>query len=116
MLSIRSPSSLPRHVARQWARWRRDPDYLHGRFAPATVRHFSEFTGRILAYCFSDDPMAPRRAVYLPWYGNARLEMRHVWPSELGVDEIGHFGYFKDRLRDSFAWLKERRRGTGAWA
>ncbi len=110
--------SLPRDVAREWARWGRDPDYLHGRFAPATVRHFSEFTGRILAYCFSDDPIAPRRAVeaYLPRYGNARLEVRHVWPSDLGVDEIGHFGYFKDRFHDSLwcdslAWLKERRTG-----
>ncbi len=78
---------LPAGVASEWARWCRRRDYLgdwsgHGRLeAP------------ILAWSFSGDPIAPRRAVeaLLAQYSAApALEHRHVEESDLG-----HFGFFR---------------------
>lgn len=100
---------LPAGVALDWARWGRDPDYLHGRHAPPSVAHFGSFRGAILGYSFSDDPLAPKRAVaaFLPRYRNADLEHRHLRPPDLGVNHIGHWDVFRDRLGDRIweAWL-----------
>ena len=35
------------------------------------------------------------------YYPNARAEIRSVEPRELGVSEVGHFGFFRERFRDS---------------
>ena len=34
-------------------------------------------------------------------YPNSRWETRTVAPRELGVKSIGHFGFFRERFRDS---------------
>jgi predicted alpha/beta hydrolase len=34
-------------------------------------------------------------------YPNARWETRRIAPREVGVGSIGHFGFFRERFRDS---------------
>jgi predicted alpha/beta hydrolase len=55
------------------------------------------------AYAISDDAFAPLPAVEAlgRLYPNARWETRRLVPRELGVNSIGHFGFFRERFRDS---------------
>ncbi len=93
---------LPGGVAREWAAWCRRPGFLfHGH--EERRRGFQRFTKPILAYGFEDDPYAPRPAVesLLREYRNALVTHRHVHPREAGAPEIGHFGFFRERFRDT---------------
>lgn len=102
---------LPGGVAREWARWGRRSDYL---FEEALRAGFERFRKPILAYSFADDPYAPRAAVegLLDFYSEADVTHRHIFPADISVDEIGHFGFFRDRFqetlwKDAAAWLKK---------
>ncbi len=92
---------LPAGVAIEWARWCRDPQYLVG--ALGARQSYAEFTAPLRAYAIADDRFAPPRAAQglLALYPAARAELRRVEPRELGVDSIGHFGFFRERFRDS---------------
>lgn len=91
-------ADLPPAMARQWAAWGRDPDYLRGDRAPASARHFDGYEGPLLAVALTDDRLfAPPSAVraYLEFWPRARTDYRELSPREVGVPEIGHFGFFR---------------------
>jgi predicted alpha/beta hydrolase len=105
---------LPAGVAREWAAWCRRPGFLFNGHDERR-RGFQRFTKPILAYSFEDDPYAPRLAVetLLSEYRNAPVTLRHVHSREVGAPEIGHFGFFRERFRDtlwreSAEWLLAR--------
>jgi len=95
---------LPRGVFLQWRRWclsaapfgpELDEDMRDSQFA--AVRE------PLLAWGFSDDPIATRAAVeaLLASYVNASVERRWTTPRQAGVRAIGHHGFFSERHRDS---------------
>ena len=92
--------SIPAGVARMWAHWGRHPDYLLGRIGDGGREGYQRFAGRLRALTASDDVIAPAPAVQamLQFYPAARREFRLVHPTELGVSQIGHFGYFRERI------------------
>ncbi len=107
--SFGTKEDLPAGVARQWAYWGRRPDYL---MEEGVRAGFERFRGPILAYSFSDDGYAPRAAVegLLDFYTQADIWHRHLRPADVGAEEVGHFGFFRDRFRetlwrDTTAWL-----------
>lgn len=68
---------------------------------------------------FTDDPLAPFAAVeaLCSYYPNAAVERRHLAPADLGVDAVGHFGFFRKSMPrqrwDEIAdWLDDRLRQT----
>lgn len=87
---------LPAGVANEWARWCAHPEYLVG-YVDGAARRFASVRGPVLAYSFTDDAYAPRRAVeaLLGRLSGARIFHRRVSPAALGVAEIGHFGFFR---------------------
>jgi predicted alpha/beta hydrolase len=102
---------LPGGVAREWAAWCRRPGFLFEGHAERR-RGFERFAKPFLAYSFADDDYAPRAAVesLLDAYREARVDHRHVTPREVGAPAIGHFGFFRERFREtlwreSAAWL-----------
>jgi predicted alpha/beta hydrolase len=108
---------LPAGVAREWARWGRRPRYL---FEDHLEAGFARFRGPLLAYSFSDDTYAPQPAVesLLDAYTGADITHRHLTPADVGVPEIGHFGFFRERFRDtlwrdSIAWLHRQEQSGG---
>ncbi|HSN85584.1 MAG TPA: alpha/beta fold hydrolase, partial [Thermoanaerobaculia bacterium] len=105
---------LPGGVAREWARWCRQPGFL---FAGAEERRrgFERFDRPLLAYSFADDNYAPRPAVesLLSFYANAERSHRHIALREAGAESIGHFGFFRQRFQDSLwreaaDWLEKQ--------
>lgn len=92
---------LPPGVAHEWASWCRHPKYLVG--ALGVEETYARVRAPFRAYAISDDAFAPLPAVeaLARLYPNARWETRRLAPRELGVDTIGHFGFFRERFRDS---------------
>lgn len=99
---------LPKEVALDWARWCRSPDY----FGKET-RH-AEFRAPILAYGFSDDAYAPRKAIeaLLARYGSPSKDFRFLRPAEAKLPAIGHWGFFRPAAvhlwQDVAQWLEAR--------
>ncbi len=96
--------SLPRGVFLQWRQWCLTP----ARFGPdldEAMRdsQFAAVRAPLLAWGFSDDPIATPAAVeaLLASYPQAQIERRWTTPAEAGVRAIGHHGFFSERHRDS---------------
>lgn len=103
---FRLGEDLPQGVALQWARWCRSPAYL------GDWSGHRSFTAPLLAIGFMDDPFAPPEAVDALHirYGSKKQQRWSVAPDELGVDRIGHFGFFRPGVtptlwRDVGDWL-----------
>lgn len=112
---LRMSDDLPAGVARQWAHWGRNPDYIVDDAGAPIREHFASFTGPIRSYSFSDDIHAPRPAVesLIGCYTQAPKELNHRTPADLNAGRIGHFGFFREEFRDSLwaettAWLKQQ--------
>lgn len=101
---------IPRGVAQQWAEWGRDPSYVGVRAAALEGCGYDAFGGRLRAVSIEDDGYAPERAVreLVRAYASAIGDVTVVRPGALGVDGIGHFGWFHPRFRDSL-WSDARR-------
>lgn len=105
---------LPAGVAMEWARWCRNPRYLVGDLG--VQAEYARFSAPLLAYSITDDRFAPPAAVQalLELFPAARSEIRSVSPGDLGVPRIGHFGFFRERFRNTLwheaaEWLAGRR-------
>jgi predicted alpha/beta hydrolase len=92
---------LPPGVATEWASWCRHPRYLVGSLGVDDA--YARVRSRFRAYAISDDAFAPLPAVEAlgKLYPNSKWETRSVAPRDLGVKSIGHFGFFRERFRDS---------------
>jgi len=103
---------LPAGVARQWARWCLDPDYLFGD-ASLDLSGYENFRAPILAFSFADDtyvaPAADKSVIGR--FVSATKTWRHIDPADVGAAGIGHFGYFRPACRDTLwadtvNWIK----------
>jgi predicted alpha/beta hydrolase len=110
---LRQGENLPPGVALEWARWCRDPRYLVG--ALGAEEQAAKVRSPYRLYCISDDFYAPLPAAQalLDLIENGKTEMRVVHPRELGVERIGHFGFFRERFRDTLwreaaEWLERQ--------
>ena len=92
---------LPMAATVEWAGWCRHPRYLVG--ALGVERSYARFAAPLRAYAISDDGLAPQRAVaaLLELFPSAKSELRSVTPQEVGAEAIGHFGFFRERFRDT---------------
>ncbi len=92
---------LPAGVAVEWASWCRHPHYVVGALGAHDA--YASFRAPLRAYAVADDRFAPPRAVeaLLKLYPSARGEVRSVAPRDVGADAIGHFGFFRERFRDT---------------
>ena len=108
---------LPKGVAIEWGKWGSNPDYLFA-FDFKVPKQHQEIQIPFLAWSFSDDGYAPIRAVkkLLSRYEKATITHRHISPQDLGVSKIDHFGFFRDKFKeslwkDSLEWLDNQQVG-----
>jgi predicted alpha/beta hydrolase len=93
---------LPKHVALEWRTWGLHPegiwqgnDEVKSKFQALTMPiHFVGVQ--------DDHMMAPPRAVQFlqSQYSNAQTTHEQLNPSDVGLKEIGHFGFFRSRVKD----------------
>ncbi|MBP6369200.1 MAG: alpha/beta fold hydrolase [Burkholderiales bacterium] len=106
------PEDLPAGVARDWAR-RRRPDpwwYLKRDDGSPDEARIAEVVGRLDAFradalvvSVADDPFATAEATarMAALFRHCRIDERHVDPRGLGLPAVGHFGFFRSRMRDA---------------
>lgn len=99
-------ADLPAGMALEWASWGRHRDYL---LRSIPREGYERLTAPFLSYSFSDDFYAPKNAVdkLHAIYSRATVERVHLSPKELGVKQIGHFGFFRERFREAL-WERAR--------
>ncbi len=99
--------NLPRGVALDWARGASDYAKTIGTDGERIMHRVSQLTLPVLSVNPTDDPYATPAAVRrtLRYLSSATCEEWFVDPRDLGVDEIGHFGLFHQRFRETF-WPK----------
>lgn len=105
--------NLPAGIALEWASWCRHPEYLVG--ALGAREEYASFAAPLRVYWMTDDIYAPLAAAeaYLRFYPRARAELKRVAPRDVGAEAIGHFGFFRERFRDTLwrdaaDWLEAR--------
>ena len=88
---------LPKGVALEWARWCRSPHYLFDHLLPEERRGYDRFSAPMLAFKFTDDRFASGDSVerLLAFYRGAQPILRTVDPRRVGVERLGHFGFFR---------------------
>lgn len=107
---------VPKGVILEWASWCRHPNYAFGRLEGAREQAAS-FRSPVLALSFSDDPYAPSPSVaaLLGQLSATEPVHRHLAPAEVGLERIGHFGFFRKSHRKLWSivelWLEARLRG-----
>ncbi len=98
--ALRMVGDLPRNVLRQWKRWCMDPEYAVGDGEHVRAL-FASVTTPITAFSFTDDEMMSEAntASIHSFFTSAPRTMRRLAPDEVGVPRIGHFGFFKEAMR-----------------
>jgi predicted alpha/beta hydrolase len=93
-------ANLPANVARSWARWGRSRHYVCDPWGKPFRPYNEQATFPIQWLSFTDDPIAPYEAVEAlrPYYPGASVERRHLAPADLGVEAVGHFGFFRKSM------------------
>lgn len=88
---------LPAGVIRQWRRWCLHPNYAIGVEGNRVAQQFAEMPVPVSGFAFSDDELMSARNI--EWlhdaYRGTRVALRHLKPSEMGLQRIGHFGFFR---------------------
>lgn len=92
--------NLPRDMALQWCRWLKNKNYLFDDKSIDSSR-YNQVKARILSYSFTDDTWAPLEAVQsmVDHYTSAEIEYRNYTPQDLGLEKIGHFGFFREQSK-----------------
>jgi predicted alpha/beta hydrolase len=104
---------LPKGVAIEWASWCRHSGYIVGALDAKDA--YARFRAPIRAYSITDDSYAPRKAVeaFLGFYPSSSRKPIEVDPKQTGGGPIGHFGFFRERFKDTLwkeaaDWLEGR--------
>jgi predicted alpha/beta hydrolase len=99
---------LPKDAALEWAAWCRNRLYILGD-ETLPLERYRRFTAPVLAYSFGDDKWGRPHSVDAMMKAYPNVERRHVEPGDVGLQRIGHVGYFKPvslRLwEDTIAWF-----------
>jgi len=93
----------PSAAMRQWSRWCLSPDY-YGVDVPDLADRVAELDLPVAAVSFTDDELLSARShlALEELYAAAPVEPHRLSPSDLGVDRVGHHGFFRAAMRP--AW------------
>lgn len=94
--------NLPKHMAYQWMRWGKHRDYLLSEFRFEDLQ-FNNFNNNLLSLSFPKDEYATKLSV--DWltnqFTNATIDRRHIIPKDMDIENVGHFGFFRSKFKDS---------------
>ena len=105
--------NLPKGVVYDWRKWGKHKNYMMG-YHSINETYYNQFKIPMLVLSFPRDSYAPKKTV--DWlsnlFTNATVDRRHLIPNELKIEEIGHFGFFREKFSTSLwkmvdEWIKE---------
>lgn len=67
------------------------------------THYYNEIDKPFKAYFIEDDNIATKKVIphYESDFNNARLDIEIIKPEEVGVAKIGHYGFFKEKFKDT---------------
>ena len=93
---------LPKGMALEWANWCKKTNY-HFDVIKNTQERYNKIKCKIVSYSIDHDFYATVSAV--DWiaskFKNAQVSRVHLKANDFGVQDIGHFGFFKTRFQDT---------------
>ncbi|WP_338848817.1 alpha/beta fold hydrolase [Massilia sp. W12] len=103
---------IPKQAFYQWRRWCLSPEYvLSGE--PGAREAYARAAWPVLGLTFTDDELLNEAGSRLLHgaYRSGRVDYREIGPQQYKLARIGHFGFFKDSMRDSLwplvvEWLR----------
>ena len=106
------PEDLPAGVARDWSQRRRPEPWWNLRGADGlpdrariaeVVARFDAFRAETLVVSLADDPFATPEATarIAALFRNCAIRERTIDPRAAGLPRVGHFGFFRSRMRDA---------------
>jgi len=97
---LRKVGDLPRGVMEQWRRWCLNPQYVVGVEGAAVRGAYASITTPMMSVSFTDDEMMSERSIRSlhELYASAPIEYRRIAPRDIGVERIGHFGFFRPQF------------------
>jgi len=98
---LRILGDLPRNVMRQWGRWCMHPDYLLGEL-PGMRERFAAVDIPMASLSFTDDELMSATSISTldALYTAVDTTRMRYTPQQLGVDRVGHFGFFRHNQVD----------------
>jgi predicted alpha/beta hydrolase len=93
---------MPKGAALEWARWCRDPNYLHGD-THLPLHLYQEFEAPILACSIADDDWGTAESVDAMMSHYPNVQRWHIQEER----KIGHFGFFRPACRDLWPQITE---------
>jgi predicted alpha/beta hydrolase len=104
---LRKVGDLPRGVILQWRRWCLDPRYHVGAEGAAVREQFEQVRFPVVALSIADDELMTERGthVLVECYANAPRRVERIAPSDVKVNRIGHFGFFRNQFQSSL-WAR----------
>ena len=93
----------PSAPMKQWARWCLSTDY-YGVDVPDLAGRLAELDLPVAAVSFTDDELLGARShlALEEMYAAAPVEAHRLAPEDLGVERIGHHGFFRAPMRPSW--------------
>lgn len=96
---------LPRNVVREWRAWCSKKNYFfdqkfYGKTVP--LGHFGNLPFPIHIFWTTDDPISNKRSLPAFWGNITSAVGKHftkIPPSDIGEKQLGHFGFFKKRMK-----------------
>ena len=97
---IKQGENLPKGVALQWRNLCINENYWESDFNTETNNNsFQKLTGSLKSILFQDDKIISEKAnrKLLRYYENASIENISLSPNEMGLESVGHFGFFSSK-------------------
>src|SRR5690606_48303 len=114
---LRKVGNLPKGVMAQWRRWCLNKEYVVGAEGDRVRAAYASFQTPIVSLSFSDDEMMSAQGIRSlhALYKTAHVEYRRIAPQDIGVERIGHFGFFRPEFEQTLwpiakQWLDAARR------
>lgn len=102
---LRLFENLPKRVVYQWRSWGIKNNYFLSN-AKTNALFIDSITCPILVLSFPNDGFAPKKTV--DWLADvfkyAKVDRQHIIPSDLNIEDVGHFGFFRLRFANSL-WV-----------
>lgn len=106
------PADLPAGVARDWSRRRRPEPWsdlrrpdgtLDRERIDAAIARFDAFRAETLVVSLADDPFATQEATarVAALFRHCTIREQRIDPQAAGLPRVGHFGFFRTRMRDT---------------
>lgn len=102
---ISAMEDLPKSVALQWRKWCLSPNYMFDHL-DGHETWYEKIECPLVSFSVENDAFAPKDAVdwFTERYKSCKRKRIHISPADLGMEYIGHFGFFKESNRDTL-WL-----------